>query len=255
MAAEAERRCADGGTRIEVPPFVVPEDRGSCSRTSATPHPEVESIRVLLVDDHTLVRRSLARVLERDPAIRVVGEAADGRAAVRSAQALHPTVVVMDVNLPILNGIDATRAITGAAPDVRVLMLSMHADEVYVRAALQAGTSGYLVKDTADVDLIAGVRSVARGERYLGSAVQRLLVEGCAQAPGGADTDGFARLSGREREIVQLIAEGLKTREIALFLDLAPKTVETHRKSLMEKLDLHNVAQLVRFAVRSGVVR
>ncbi len=214
----------------------------------------MEKIGVLLVDDHTVVRRGLRKILTSDAEIDVVGEAEDGRSAVESARRLRPTVVVMDVSLPGLNGIDATRQILKGSEGTAVLILSMHADDVYVREGLKAGARGYLRKDTEEFDLIEGVKALARGGSYFGPSVSRVLVEG--QRPSGSSNqDALWQLSGREREVMQLIAEGKTKRQIAAILMLSPNTVETHRKHVMEKLALHNTAELVRAAVRAGIVR
>jgi DNA-binding NarL/FixJ family response regulator len=213
-------------------------------------------ISVLLADDHTLVRRSLRAVLRSDAGFDLIGEAADGHEAVASARRLRPAVIVMDISLPGLNGIDATRQITSAIADVHILILSMHAGERYVRESLKAGAAGYLLKDAADIELVSAVKAVARGESYFSPAVRQLLVAGSlrghAEHPAG---DALWRLTGREREIAQLVAEGRSTKQIARLLLVSPATIESHRKRLMEKLDLHNVAEIVRFAVRSGLVQ
>jgi two-component system response regulator NreC len=213
----------------------------------------MEKIGVLLVDDHTVVRRGLRKILQSDGEIDVVGEAEDGRSAVESARRLRPNVVVMDVSLPGLNGIDATRQIMKGSDNTAVLILSMHADDVYVREGLKAGARGYLRKDSEEFDLIEGVKVLARGGSYFGPSVSQVLVEG--QRPNGTSQDALWQLSGREREVMQLIAEGKTKRQIAGILMLSPNTVETHRKHVMEKLALHNTAELVRAAVRAGIVR
>lgn len=218
--------------------------------------PTTRTISVLLADDHKLVRRGLCSILNADPAIEVVGEVADGLSAVASSKRLRPSVVLMDVSLPVLNGIEATRQITSALADVRVLILSMHAEDVWVREGLKAGAKGYLLKDAADMDLIEGVKTVASGQSYFSPAVQRLVVEGCLKRTASDPVqDLFWSLTGREREVVQLIAEGRNTRQIARMLGVAAATVNAHRAASMAKLGLHNTAEIVRFAVRSGVVR
>jgi two-component system response regulator NreC len=213
----------------------------------------MEKIPVLLVDDHTVVRRGLRKILNSDAEIDVVGEAEDGRAAVESARRLRPAVVVMDVSLPGLNGIDATRQIVKGSDGVAVLILTMHADDVYVREGLKAGARGYLRKDSEEFDLIEGVKTVARGGSYFSPPISRVLAEGAGATSGDRAANALWRLSGREREVLQLIAEGKTKREIASILMLSPNTVETHRKHVMEKLALHNTAELVRAAVRSGI--
>ena len=216
----------------------------------------MEKLRVLLVDDHTVVRHGLRRILASDEQIEVVGEAGDGRAAVEVAQRVQPHVVVMDVALPELNGIEATRQLAKRAPNVHVLMLTMHADDVYVRQALKAGARGYLLKDSEDLDLIKAVKAVGAGGSFFSPAVSRVVLSGyLGDRPVGDADDPLGRLTDREREVLQLIAEGKTNKEIAVALSLSVNTVETHRKHLMEKLDLHNTAELVRFAIRERLVQ
>lgn len=215
----------------------------------------MKRLRVLLVDDHTMVRQGLRKILESDEALEVVGEARDGRSAVDLAVRLRPQVVVMDVALPELNGIEATRQITKRLDDTAVLMLTMHADEVYVRQSLKAGARGYLLKDSEDLDLIRAVKAVGTGGSFFSPSVSRLLLADYL-APGRRDLeDDLALLTAREREVLQLIAEGKTNKEVAALLSLSVNTVETHRKHVMEKLDLHNTAELVRFAVRKKLVQ
>jgi two-component system response regulator NreC len=216
----------------------------------------MEKLRVLLVDDHTVVRHGLRRILASDEQIEIVGEAGDGRAAVEVAQRVQPHVVVMDVALPELNGIEATRQLAKRAPNVHVLMLTMHADDVYVRQALKAGARGYLLKDSEDLDLIKAVKAVGAGGSFFSPAVSRVVLSGyLGDRPVGEADDPLGRLTDREREVLQLIAEGKTNKEIAVALSLSVNTVETHRKHLMEKLDLHNTAELVRFAIRERLVQ
>ena len=216
----------------------------------------MEKLRVLLVDDHTVVRHGLRRILSSDEQIEIVGEAGDGRAAVELAQRVQPHVVVMDVALPELNGIEATRQLAKRAPNVHVLMLTMHADDVYVRQALKAGARGYLLKDSEDLDLIKAVKAVGAGGSFFSPAVSRVVLSGyLGDRPVGDADDPLGRLTDREREVLQLIAEGKTNKEIAVALSLSVNTVETHRKHLMEKLDLHNTAELVRFAIRERLVQ
>lgn len=218
--------------------------------------PPASTIRVFLVDDHTLVRRALRGILESDPDITVVGEATNGLAALAACRRAKPAVVVMDISLPGMNGIDAARNIVAAFPEVALVMLSMHGTELYVRESLKAGAMGYVLKDDADRQLLAAVKAVAAGQRYFSPAVERLLVAGAVdQIAAATSPDEFWSLTGREREVVQLIAEGRNTRQIARILGIAAATVAAHRAAAMEKLDLHNTAEIVRFAVRSGVVR
>lgn len=207
-------------------------------------------IKILLADDHALVRHGFRMILAAQPDMEIVGEAGNGRDAVEQAQKLKPDVVVMDVAMPELNGIEATRRIIELAPRARVLALSMHKDAVYVREILRAGARGYLLKDSADADLIAAVRAVAKGEGYLSPGVSDAVLSDYRRHV----TDPLDLLTSREREVLQLIAEGKTNKEIATSLTLSVYTVEAHRGRLMEKLNLHSTGELVRFAVRSGLV-
>ena len=212
-------------------------------------------IRILLGDDHTLVRQGLRKILEERPEWEVVGEASDGRDAVRQTASTRPDVAVLDIGMPLLNGIEATRKIVGRFPDIRVLILSMHADEAYITQALQAGANGYLLKDSADTDLIRGIADVAAGKSFFSPVVAKVMLDDYVRhlADKGI-VDRYDSLSEREREIFQLIAEGHSNKEIADVLCVSPATVETHRAHIMQKLDLHNTAELVLYAVRHGVI-
>jgi len=215
----------------------------------------MSKIRVLLAEDHTVVRQGLRKILESDAEIEIGGEVGDGRSAVESAKRLRPTVVVIDIGLPGLNGIEATNQIMKSTDGVSVLILSMHSDDVYVRQALKAGAKGYLLKDSEDLDLIKAVKSLARGGSYFSPSVSKVLLDGYLSDSGsGAAEDTLSRLTGREREVLQLISEGKTNKEIARILSLSINTVESHRKHVMEKLDLHNTAALVRFAMRKRIV-
>ena len=213
-------------------------------------------IRILLADDHTVVRQGLRKVLEERSDWVVVAEAGNGRDAVKHAEELKPDIAILDVAMPLLNGIEATRQIVKRAPATRVLVLTMHSDEAYVNQILKAGASGYLLKDSADVDLIEAVSAVSQGKSFFSPAVARLMLDDYVrQLADKGVSDRYETLSEREREIFQLIAEGKANKEIAHILSISPSTVETHRARIMEKLDLHSAAEIVLYAVRRGVIR
>jgi two-component system, NarL family, response regulator NreC len=214
------------------------------------------ALRILLADDHTVVRQGLRRVLEARPEWQVVAEAGDGREAVRMAEESTPDIAILDVAMPLLNGIDAVRQIARKVPNTRMLVLSMHADEAYVTQMLRAGAAGYLLKDSADVDLVQAVEAVSAGKSFFSPAIARVIADDYVRhlADRGV-TDRFELLSEREREIFQLIAEGRTNKEIAALLFLSPSTVDTHRSRIMEKLDVHSAAEIVLYAVRKGVIR
>jgi DNA-binding NarL/FixJ family response regulator len=212
-------------------------------------------IRILIGDDHTLLRQGLRKILEEQPGWQIIAEAGDGREAVRHAIALRPDVAVLDIGMPLLNGIEATRQIVRRSPSVRILILSMHSDEAYVVRVLQAGAKGYLLKDSADTDLIRAVAAVAAGKSFFSPAVAGVMLDDYVRrlAEKGLG-DRYDLLSEREREIFQLIAEGHSNKEIADLLSVSPSTIETHRAHILEKLDIHNIAELVLYAVRRGVI-
>jgi DNA-binding NarL/FixJ family response regulator len=213
-------------------------------------------LKILIADDHTLVRQGLRKILEAQPGWEVVAEAGDGREAVQQASQLRPDVVILDLAMPRLNGVEAVQQIERRAPGVRILVLSMYADEAYVTRAVRAGAAGYLLKDSADADLIRAVTAVAQGKSFFSPTVARIILDeyGRQLAAKGV-TDRFDTLSEREREVFQLIAEGYTNKEVADLLHISPATVETHRAHIMEKLDLHSTAELVLCAVRKGVIR
>ena len=212
-------------------------------------------LRLLLGDDHTLVRQGLRKILEERPEWEVVAEVGDGREAIKKAVALKPDVAIIDIGMPLLNGIDATQQIVRKVPETRVLMLSMHSDEAYVTRALQAGATGYMLKDSAGKDLLKGVESVAHGQAFFSPAIARLMLDDYVRRVAGSGVaDRYETLSEREREIFQLIAEARTNREVAELLEISPATVETHRARILQKLDIHNTAELVLYAVRRGVI-
>lgn len=211
---------------------------------------KARGITILLADDHSMVRQGFRRILESQADMEIVGEAANGREALEKSAELKPDVVVMDVAMPELNGIEATRRLTEASPRTRVLALSMHKDAVYVREILRAGARGYLLKDAIDADLVAAVRAVARGDAFLAPAIADSVLTDYRQHV----TDPIDLLTSREREVLQMIAEGKTNKEIANDLKLSVYTVDAHRGRIMEKLNLHSTGELVRFAVRKGLI-
>jgi len=209
------------------------------------------SVTILLADDHRITREGVRLMLSEHPDFRVVGETGDGREAVELAASLAPDIVVMDLTMPTLNGIEATRQVKARRPEVKVIVLSMHLERQFVSTTLAAGASGYLLKDSPPEDLAKAIRTVVAGEPYLSPKVQEVLVASCLT--GSRESGGYQSLSPREREVMQLTAEGKNTKEIALLLHLSNKTVEGHRRQLMAKLDLNSVADLTRYAIREGV--
>ncbi len=212
-------------------------------------------IRVLLAEDHTIVREGLRALLEGRDDIEVVGEAEDGRAAVESAKGLSPDVVVMDLHLPRIDGVEATRLIRKDSPATHVLVLSMYGTEEHVRPAIRAGAEGYLLKGSGLSDLVAAIRAVAAGNAFFSPEIAKILLEESRRGPGSTNERVGADLTPREREILRLVAEGRSSPEIARELNLSVKTVEGHRGRIMAKLDAKNVAGLVRHAIRLGLVR
>lgn len=213
----------------------------------------MRKLRLLLGDDHPLVRHGLRKVLEERPEWEVVSEVGEGREAVREAIAHKPDVAILDVAMPLLNGIDAAQQIVRRAPETRILMLSMHADEAYVLRAVQAGATGYMVKDAAGKELLTAIESVAAGRPYFSPAIERLLQDD-RRTPSSGFADRYDTLSAREREVFQLIAEAKSNKEVAVLLGISPATVETHRARILQKLDVHSIAEVVRYAARLGII-
>ena len=216
----------------------------------------MSAVRILVADDHTLFRQGLRRVLQEQPGWEVVAEASDGAEAVSRTVELEPHVAILDIAMPRLNGVDATRQIVRRLPDVRVLIVSMYSEEVFVSQALQAGAHGFLLKDAADSDLVRAVTDLLKGRSFFSPAVSKVVLNDYVrQLAARGVTDRFDTLSERGREVFQLIAEGNSNKDIAGLLNISPGTVETHRARIMEKLDVHSVAEIVLYAVRKGIVR
>lgn len=215
----------------------------------------MKKIKILFADDHTLIRGGLRLIVEQQPDMMVVGEAEDGRQAVTLAASLNPDVAVLDIGMPNLNGIEAAQQITQAEPTTAVVVLSMHRDETYILRALKAGVRGYLLKDSAESDLVRAIRAVAEGKSFFSPAVSKVLLEDYMrklQRTGGEDS--YDLLTPREREILQLVAEGKSNKEIASALNLSVYTVETHRANIMQKLKLKSLPELILYAVRKGII-
>jgi DNA-binding NarL/FixJ family response regulator len=215
----------------------------------------MKTIRILLADDHTVVRKGLRLLLESHPGFQVIGDAADGRDAVSLAGEHTPDVVVMDVAMPGLNGIEAARQISAKLPHTAIVFLSMHSDESYVLKALKAGARAYLLKDSAEHDLIAAVIAVSEGKAFFSPAISKMMVEDyMRQMQERQIEDSYELLTTREREVLQLLAEGKNNKEVAAILNLSLYTVETHRGNILQKLNLHSGAELILYAIRKGVI-
>jgi two-component system response regulator NreC len=212
-------------------------------------------IHILLADDHTILRAGLKMMLNAQPDMEVVGEAPDGRQAITEAQRLQPDIILMDITMPDLNGIEATRQIKKVVPESKILILTMHEHEEYVFQALRAGASGYMLKEAADTELISALHVIQSGQFYLSPMAQSILVGDYLQrVRTGEEKDSYSSLTEREREILKLIAEGYTNNQIAERLVISPKTVDTHRTHIMDKLNLHSRAELVKYALRRGLL-
>ncbi len=211
--------------------------------------------RILLADDHSIVRKGLRSLLECQPGMEIVGEARDGREAVRIAEEINPDVAIMDIAMPLLNGIDATAQIVKRNPAIAVIILSMHADEDYVLSALHAGARGYLLKQSADAQTLPAVQAVTRGTRFFSPEISETMLEDYMRFLQQRNLrDSYDLLTEREKEVLHLIAEGKSNKEVAAILEVSVYTVETHRMHLMQKLNLHNTAEIVLYAVRKKIV-
>ena len=212
-------------------------------------------IHILLADDHTILRAGLKMMLNAQPDIEVVGEAHDGRQAIHEAQRLLPDIVLMDITMPDMNGIEATRQIKKLVPEIKVLVLTMHENDEYIFQALRAGASGYILKEAADTELITALHVIQSGQFYLSPTAQSVMVGDYLQRiRTGEERDSYSNLTEREREILKLVAEGYTNNQIAEQLVISPKTVDTHRTHVMDKLNLHSRAELVKYAMRRGLL-
>jgi two-component system, NarL family, response regulator NreC len=212
-------------------------------------------VSILLADDHVVMRSGLRLILERQSDFIVVGEASDGREAVAMVQRFSPNIAVLDISMPLLNGIEATKRISESCPKTAVMILSMHADESYILRALKAGARGYLLKDSAEADLIQAIRAVSAGKAFFSPTVSKILAEDyLRQVQQRGCEDPYELLTARERELLQLVAELKSTKDIATLLGVSPHTVDTHRGNLMQKLNVHSIPELILYAVRRGII-
>lgn len=210
-------------------------------------------VRILIADDHKIILDGLRSLLEKNDSLRVIGQAADGLSAVRLAGEISPDLVIMDISLPGLNGIDATRRILEASPRVKIIALSMHKDGRYIAEALKSGAMGYLLKESAFDELIAAIGAVMKGQCYLSATIADLVIKDYIRHLEKTDSGIFTVLTPREREVLQSLSEGLSTKGIAARLEVSVKTVETHRAQIMAKLDIHSIAELTKYAIREGL--
>jgi two-component system response regulator NreC len=214
----------------------------------------MDKIRLVLADDHTLLRDGIRALLADQPDMAVVGEAQDGRQAVQLTHELRPEIVLMDIGMPLLNGLEATRQIKRDHPEIHVLVLTMHENEEYIREVLAAGASGYVLKQAAASELVAAIRAVHRGEAVLSPAITRVVIQDYLRSEAAQPVTASNELTSREREVLQLIAEGHTSKEIAEMLCLSVKTVQAHRTSLMQKLDLHDRGDLIKYAIQKKII-
>ncbi len=211
------------------------------------------AIKILLADDHKIIRDGLRTLLEKQPGMEVVAEAEDGRRAVRLVREMSPDVVVMDIAMPDLNGIEATRQIIAEVPDIKVIALSMHTDRRFVAGMIKAGSAGYLLKDCAFEELARAIRTVFANQTYLSPSIANIVVDHYVRNSSTPDSTIPTILSAREREVLQLLSEGTSAKKIASHLNVSVKTIETHRRQIMEKLDIYSIAELTKFAIREGL--
>ncbi len=214
-----------------------------------------KTIKIFLADDHTIVREGLAKLLEGEAGLQVIGEAENGREAVLKVEELKPDVVLMDIAMPMLNGIEATRQIKKNRPETKIIILSMHSHERYISELFRLGASGYLLKSAAGTDIISAIQAALKGETYLSPSISHKVIEDYLSLKKESYQENlYNRLSNREREVFQMIAEGISTRKIAEVLFVSPSTVKTHRANIMEKLEMNNISQLIQFAIHLGIV-
>ncbi len=214
-----------------------------------------KTIKIFLADDHTIVRQGLAKLLEAEPNFKVIGEAEDGREAVNRVQKLLPDVVIMDIAMPLLNGIEATRQIKKMLPQIKIIILSMHSHDRYISELIGLGASGYLLKDATGGEIVKAVAASMKGDVYLSPSISRRVIDDyLTLKKTSSQEDLYTQLSNREREVFQMIAEGHSTKKIADILCVSPSTVKTHRANIMEKLQLNNISRLIQFAIRLGIV-
>ena len=213
------------------------------------------SIQIFLADDHTIVRQGLAKLLEAEPGFKVVGEAENGREAIRKVAEITPDIVLMDISMPLFNGIEATRHIRKALPRTKIIILSMHSHNRYISELFSMGVSGYLLKDASGDDIIKAVYAAVKGDTFLSPSISSQVIEEYISLKKNApQEDLYSKLSNREREVFQIIAEGRSTKEIADILCISLSTVKTHRAKIMEKLEIDNISQLIQFAIRIGII-